>query len=47
MGGYLGVDGHGDLRGRWLDPGQPRPSSHMAAPWALLLGALSKVAPAW
>ena len=39
-GRFLGLHGYSDLRGRWLDPGQPRPPSCMEALWGFLLHAL-------
>ena len=37
---FLGLYGYTDLRGRWLDPTQPRPSSYMEALWGFLLNEL-------
>ncbi len=34
---FLGLYGYTDLRGRWLDPKQARPSSYMEALWGFLL----------
>lgn len=34
---FLGLYGYSDLRGRWLDPEEPRPSSYMEALWGFLL----------
>jgi proline iminopeptidase len=37
---FLGLYGYTDLRGRWLDAEQPRPSSYMEALWGFLLNEL-------
>lgn len=34
---FLGLYGYTDLRGRWLDPSQPRPKAYMEALWGFLL----------
>lgn len=38
---YLGLYGYTTLGGRWLDPGEPRPSSYMEGTWGFLLKGLS------
>jgi hypothetical protein len=37
---FLGLYGYTDLRGRWLDPNEPRPASYMEAIWGFLLNEL-------
>ena len=37
---FLGLRGLRDLRGRQLDPGQPRPSAYTEGLWAFLLSEL-------
>lgn len=37
---FLGLYGYADLQGRWLDPGEPRPSAYMEALWGFQLKAL-------
>jgi hypothetical protein len=37
---FLGLYGYTDLRGRWLDPKEPRPGSYMEAIWGFLLNGL-------
>lgn len=39
-GRFLGLYGYADLRGRWLDPEQPRPSSYMEGLWGFRLNEL-------
>ena len=34
---FLGLYGYSDVRGRWLDPGAPRPPAYMEALWGFLL----------
>lgn len=34
---FLGLHGYTDLRGRWLDPDQPRPSAYMEGLWGFQL----------
>lgn len=34
---FLGLHGYSDLRGRWLDPDEPRPPAFMEAIWGFLL----------
>jgi len=38
---FLGLYGLSDLRGRWLDPTQPRPSAYMEGLWGFRLTELS------
>jgi len=38
---FLGLYGYTDLRGRWLDPKEPRPAAYMEAIWGFLLNELS------
>jgi len=38
---FLGLYGCTDLRGRWLEPSEPRPSSYMEGLWGFLLNELS------
>lgn len=33
----LGLHGYADLRGRWLDPDQPRPDAYIEGLWGFLL----------
>ena len=37
---FLGLYGYTDLRGRWLDPTGPRPTSYMEALWGFQLNTL-------
>ncbi len=37
---FLGLYGYTDLRGRWLDPHEPRPASYMEGVWGFRLGEL-------
>lgn len=37
---FLGLYGYTDLRGRWLDPSQPRPSAYIEGLWGFLLNEL-------
>lgn len=37
---FFGLYGYTDLRGRWLDPNEPRPTSYMEAIWGFLLNEL-------
>lgn len=37
---FLGLYGYTDLRGRWLDPKRPRPSTYMEALWGFQLNEL-------
>lgn len=37
---FFGLYGYTDLRGRWLDPDQPRPAAYMEAIWGFLLNEL-------
>lgn len=37
---FLGLYGYTDLRGRWLDPSEQRPSAYMEALWGFLLNEL-------
>ncbi len=37
---FFGLYGYTDLRGRWLDPDEPRPASYMEAIWGFLLNEL-------
>ncbi|MDE3086442.1 MAG: hypothetical protein KGJ77_06715 [Acidobacteriota bacterium] len=39
---FLGLHGYSDLRGRWLDPSEPRPSSYMEALWGFQLRELAR-----
>jgi proline iminopeptidase len=40
-GRFLGLYGLSDLRGRWLDPAQPRPAAYMEGLWGFQLNELS------
>jgi proline iminopeptidase len=37
---FFGLYGYTDLRGRWLDPDQPRPAAYMEGIWGFLLNEL-------
>ncbi len=38
---FLGLYGYTDLRGRWLDPKEPRPAAYMEAIWGFQLNEVS------
>lgn len=37
---FLGLYGYTDLRGRWLDPDEPRPAAYTEGLWGFLLSEL-------